>query len=146
MLVCLAAMLFVRVGEFLIAQGEHLFAATSLRMDPVRVVEAIATGVAFIGAGTVFRDRDRNVAHGLTTAASLLVVAPIGIAVATERYILAVGVTLLVFLILRVVNWIEIRTRIKQVPEPAPDYRPPPRPPRPNQQYRGNQRNREGFR
>src|SRR5690349_9533073 len=81
MLVCLAAMLFVRAGEFLILQAEHLVNRDALRADPVRIVEAIVTGIAFIGAGTMFRDRERNVAHGLTTAASLLVVAPIGVAV-----------------------------------------------------------------
>src|SRR5512140_2769189 len=100
MLVCLAAMLFVRVGEVLILDGQHLFSREALRTDPVRIVEAIVTGIAFIGAGTVFRDREHNAAHGLTTAASMLVVATIGIAVAVQRYVLATGATLLVFLVL----------------------------------------------
>lgn len=107
MLVCLAAMLFVRVGMFLIAESNQELSSEALRMDPVRLIEAIVTGVAFIGAGTVFRDPKRHFAEGLTTAASLLAVAPVGIAVAIDRYVLAVGITFLVFFVLRVLGRLE---------------------------------------
>ena len=65
------------------------------------------TGISFLGAGTVVIDPDRNVARGLTTAASLLAVAPIGIAVALDRYVLAVGTTLLVLFVLRLLGNVE---------------------------------------
>jgi len=145
MLVCLAAMLFVRVGEFLILEGQHLISRDALRADPVRIVEAIVTGISFIGAGMVFRDREHNTAHGLTTAASMLVVAPIGVAVAVQRYVLAAGATLLVFLVLRGVSVLESRLRLKEQgagrerfnEQAQPDRRPGPRPPRQNSPYRG---------
>ena len=70
-----------------------------------------------VGAGTIFRDRSQHSARGLTTAASLLTVAPIGVAVALERYILAAGATLLALFVLRVVFWGE--TRLKR-PGSAP--------------------------
>ena len=60
-----------------------------VRADPIRVVEAIATGVSFIGAGTVFRHYKENVVEGLTTAASLLFVAGIGVAVGLKQILLA---------------------------------------------------------
>lgn len=107
MLVCLAAMFFVRVGEFLIQDAQVFLNRETLRGDPVRIIEAIVTGISFIGAGTVFRDRNRQVAHGLTTAASLLTVAPIGVAVAINRYVLAVGATALLFFVLRIVGRLE---------------------------------------
>jgi putative Mg2+ transporter-C (MgtC) family protein len=109
MLVCLAAMLFVKVGQFLIADSQQALSAETLRTDPVRIIEAIVTGIAFLGAGTVFRDREAEKARGLTTAASLLTVAPIGVAVAIERYVLAVGATLLVLFVLRVMLQVEAR-------------------------------------
>jgi putative Mg2+ transporter-C (MgtC) family protein len=142
MLVCLAAMLFVRVGEFLVWQVDSVFAHDTLRADPVRIVEAIVTGIAFIGAGVVFRDRDQHVPRGLTTAASMLVVAPIGIAVAVGRYVLAVGITALVFIVLRGVNWLEIQARLKQRTTVS-EFRSGPRHPRPNPQFRNDQRGRE---
>lgn len=107
MLVCLGAMLFVNIGQLLIFHNQQLLSSEILNIDPVRMVEAIVTGVAFLGAGTIFRDPDKNVARGLTTAASLLVTAPIGIAVAIHRLTLAVGLTLIVLFVLRVLGKIE---------------------------------------
>lgn len=107
MLVCLASMMFVRVGQFLIVDSNKLLHSETLRMDPVRLIEAIVTGIAFLGAGTVFRDPEAAKMRGLTTAASLLVIAPIGIAVAIDRYVLAVGITLLALFVLRVLSKLE---------------------------------------
>src|SRR5262245_35121886 len=100
MLVCLASMLLVRCGQLIVTEWEDDLRPGTWMADPMRLLEAIATGVAFIGAGTVFRAGRDNVPRGLTTAATLLTVAPIGVAVAIERYILAVGITLLAFLVL----------------------------------------------
>lgn len=113
MLVCAGAALFVRTGMFLITESNQQFGDDILRMDPIRIIEAIVTGVAFIGAGTVFRDPDRHTPEGLTTAASLLSVAPVGIAVALDRYVLAGGITFLVFFVLRVLGTLEHRTKMK---------------------------------
>lgn len=109
MLVCLSAMLFVRIGQFLIEDAQASLAADTLRTDPVRIIEAIVTGLAFLGGGIIFRDPDRNVARGATTAASLMTVATIGIAIAIGRYGLALGITLLVLFIMRVVRILAIR-------------------------------------
>jgi len=107
MLVCLASMLFVRIGQFLIDDSEEFLQIETLRTDPVRIIEAIVTGVAFLGAGTIFRDREASKMRGLTTAASLLVIAPIGISIALDRYVLSVGITLLTLFVLRIVSRME---------------------------------------
>jgi putative Mg2+ transporter-C (MgtC) family protein len=63
-------------------------------------MQAIITGISFLGAGTIiFADR-RNKVEGLTTAASILFVSGLGMAVAIGRLFLAVILTIFVFLIL----------------------------------------------
>lgn len=86
-----------------------------LRMDPVRLIEAIVTGIAFLGAGTVFRDPEASKMRGLTTAASLLMIAPIGIAIAIDRYVLAVGITFIALFVLRIVSKLERKVSEKLI-------------------------------
>ena len=117
MLVCLAAMMFVRVGQFLIEDSQKVIAHGVLRADPVLIIEAIVTGIAFLGAGTIFRDREGSKMQGLTTAASLLITAPIGVAVAINRYVLAIGVTLLALFVLRVLMKFEAKAVPKETSE-----------------------------
>ncbi len=109
MLVCVATLLFVRLGQVLIADSIARFPGNYLRTDPLRLIEAIAVGISFIGAGTIFRDADETRKKGLTTAASLLATAPIGLAIALNRYIVACGVTLLALFILRTLHGLEMR-------------------------------------
>src|SRR5688572_33419108 len=84
MLVCLASMLFVRLGEMLIVDASEYSHPDQVRSDPAHLIAALATGISFIGAGTIFRDASQEKATGLTTAASLLTTAAIGVAVALE--------------------------------------------------------------
>lgn len=103
MLVAGAATLLVGLGDPIIQQMD--VSNEMLRSDPIRIVEAVVTGISFLGAGTIIRGREE--VEGLTTAASLLFVASIGIATALSQFILAVSLTLLLLLILRVVKWLE---------------------------------------
>lgn len=64
--------------------------------DPFKIFEAIVVGVSFIGAGVIMR-KEGGVKN-LTTAASLLVVATIGAAVALHAFLTAIGVTLIVLI------------------------------------------------
>lgn len=98
MLVGLAASLFVLLGELFIA---HFSTGTAImRFDPIRIVEAVVTGVSFLGAGMIFISKSELRVEGLTTAASILVTAAVGMMVGLSQYILAVGVTVLVFVVL----------------------------------------------
>lgn len=72
-----------------------------VRSDPVRVVEAIITGIGFLCAGTIFQHRKGENVQGLTTAASLLVSAAVGIAIALQRFVLAAAVTAMALVVLR---------------------------------------------
>lgn len=77
--------------------------------DPIRIVEAIITGISFLGAGTIFRSKEGEQVEGLTTAASVLLSASIGISVALRQFVVAIGVTVLALLVLRVLAMVEKR-------------------------------------
>lgn len=100
MLVGATSALFVMLATYLIASFEPRDLVT---VDPVRVIEAIVVGISFLGAGTIFKytREGEGVVEGLTTSASILSVAAIGIAVALEAFILAVGAALMNLFI----NW-----------------------------------------
>lgn len=105
MLVCGAATMLVGIGELLILSFDG--SDSILSVDPVRVIEAIIAGVSFLGAGTIFRRPDQDRVEGLTTAASLLFVAAIGVSVANRQLVLAIGATIIVLLVLRSGRWLE---------------------------------------
>lgn len=94
MLVGATAAFFVMLAAHMISSFEPQDIVT---VDPVRVVEAIVVGVSFLGAGTIFKytRQGEGVVEGLTTSASILSVSAIGIAVALDAYVLAVGAALL---------------------------------------------------
>jgi len=79
----------------------------SVRVDPARLATAVISGIGFLGAGTIlFTGKSIT---GLTTAASLWVVAAIGLAVGAGFYFAAILTTLFVFLTLMVLNVFEQR-------------------------------------
>jgi putative Mg2+ transporter-C (MgtC) family protein len=100
MLVGATAALFVMLAEHMISSFEPQDIVT---VDPVRVIEAIVVGISFLGAGTIFKytRQGEGVVEGLTTSASILAVSAMGIAVAMNAFVLAVGVALLNLFI----NW-----------------------------------------
>lgn len=76
-----------------------------VQMDPIRMIEAIVAGITFLGAGTIIRQKSG--VEGLTTAASLLFVAALGVTVALSQFILAIGLTVLNLVILRGIKFFE---------------------------------------
>jgi putative Mg2+ transporter-C (MgtC) family protein len=78
-----------------------------LQIEPLATVQAIVTGISFLGAGTIFVSGRLGRVKGLTTAASIWVTAAVGIAVGLERYVLAAGTTLLILVILQVLGRFE---------------------------------------
>jgi putative Mg2+ transporter-C (MgtC) family protein len=74
-------------------------------IDPMRVAAQIASGIGFIGAGTIIRDRGS--VRGITTAAALWVSAAVGMAAGAALWGLAIAggvITLLVLVVLRPVR------------------------------------------
>jgi putative Mg2+ transporter-C (MgtC) family protein len=89
--------------NILISIGATLFTVLSMRMaaekgDPGRVAAQILAGVGFIGAGTILHTR--GAVTGLTSAATIWVVAAIGMALGTGAYVEAVGTTAIVMIVL----------------------------------------------
>ncbi|HQV52867.1 MAG: MgtC/SapB family protein [Flavobacteriales bacterium] len=100
MVIGAVAALFILLGKIVITiYDTSLSENVEITTDPVRVFEAIVVGVSFIGAGTIMRSSNGNGVQNLTTAASLLLSAGIGISVALHLYVLAVGVALLAWVI-----------------------------------------------
>jgi len=89
--------------NILICVGATLFTSLSLVMaegrgDPARVAAQVLPGVGFIGAGTILHTRGS--VTGLTSAATIWVVAAIGMALGSRAYTEAIGTTLLVMFVL----------------------------------------------
>lgn len=96
--------------NILICIGSVLYTKLSITMaggtaDPTRVAAQIVTGVGFIGAGTILHARGAVV--GLTSAATIWVVAAIGVALGAGYYAESLGTTLLVLLVLRGLGRVE---------------------------------------
>ena len=67
--------------------------------DPSRVAASIVVGIGFLGAGTILKTKEKVI--GLTTAATLWIVASIGVATGAGFYLLAIIATILAFLVLK---------------------------------------------
>jgi putative Mg2+ transporter-C (MgtC) family protein len=94
-LVALAAALFTILAFeiFHTVQGEG-----ASNPDPIRAVEAVTAGIAFLGAGAIFRSGG-NV-QGLTTGAGMWLAGAVGVATALGYYLVAFGVALLAVIVL----------------------------------------------
>lgn len=103
----------------LVAVGSATYTILSLYAFPAdaadvsRVAANIVVGIGFIGAGTIIRQG--NVVVGLTTAATLWVVASIGLACAVGQGYLAIIVTFLVLVVLIVLKSLELRVGRKHL-------------------------------
>ena len=71
------------------------------------MIEAVVTGVSFLGAGTIIRNRGENQIEGLTTAATLLLTSALGISIALQQIVLTIGITVIVLVILRGIKFLE---------------------------------------
>jgi putative Mg2+ transporter-C (MgtC) family protein len=102
--------------NILICVGSTLFTVLSVKLsagigDPGRIAAQVLTGVGFIGAGTILHTRGS--VTGLTSAATIWVVAAIGMALGASAYSEALGTTLLVMLILKGLGLLETRVALQ---------------------------------
>ena len=82
--------------HILVCIGSCLIMLTSLyvfdiynavaNLDPSRIASGVITGIGFLGAGAIIREREKEDVKGLTTAASLWVVAGLGLAIGCGLY------------------------------------------------------------
>lgn len=103
-LICVGATLLT---ELSLVAASGLVEHELVRADPARIAAQIVSGIGFIGAGTILISRGSVL--GLTTAATLWVVAALGMAVGLHMYVVAVGGTVLVVATLFVLGRFEAR-------------------------------------
>ncbi len=90
--------------HILICAGAALFTVVSLygfgaAADPARVAAGIVAGIGFLGAGAIIR-REEGVVAGLTTAATIWVVAAIGLAAGAGLYLVSAVTTAVILIVL----------------------------------------------
>jgi putative Mg2+ transporter-C (MgtC) family protein len=100
MLVGIAAALYTSIAE--LAVTDVTPGGARLQADPIRAIQAVAIGIGFLGSGVIFVSRKDEEVQGLTTAASIWATAAIGIAAGLAHYVLAVGATVLLLVVLHV--------------------------------------------
>ena len=92
----------------LVALGAALFVAVPAHLSAMRgddaisrVIQGVATGVGFLGAGEIFRDPDsvRSI-HGLTSAAAIWATAALGVLAVAGSWATILSATVLVLLVL----------------------------------------------
>ena len=98
--------------HMLVCLGSALFVLVTLQEFPNesgRIIAGIATGVGFLGAGTIFKAKSE--VHGLTTAASVWAVSAVGLAIGLGYYLMTAVAVVLVLIILQL-NHIEFFRRL----------------------------------
>ena len=108
-LVCIAAAAFgiltVEISHAPMFQADPI--KDSLRVDPIRAVEAITAGIAFLAAGTIMFSKGE--VHGLTTGAGMWLAGAIGLAAGFGYWQLAGLGTLMVVIVLGVLHTFEVK-------------------------------------
>jgi len=113
MMVSLAAATFTVVTFELIERAKLEGSAS---VDPIRIVEAVTAGVAFLAAGAVIQARGK--VHGVTTGAGLWLAGAIGTACGVGAYSIAVLAAVLGLIVLSLVRPLD-RLVPKKEPPPA---------------------------
>jgi putative Mg2+ transporter-C (MgtC) family protein len=97
--------------HILVGVGSCVFTLLSIfafgNGDPGRVASQILPGLGFLGAGAILKQE--NTIVGITTAASLWATAAIGMSVGTGAWLLAILLTLSIWITLVVIRYFEVR-------------------------------------
>lgn len=94
--------------HMLVSLGSALFVMAAVESgvgagDVSRVVQGVASGVGFLGAGAILKLSDKREIRGLTTAAGIWMTSAAGLSAGLGRYGLAILAALMAWLILAVV-------------------------------------------
>jgi putative Mg2+ transporter-C (MgtC) family protein len=99
MLVCLGAALFSMISYKMALMDPHG------RSDVTRIASNIVSGIGFLGAGIIFRSGQD--VKGLTTATTVWLTAAIGMAAGTGHFVLAIAGTLITWITLFLLHYLE---------------------------------------
>jgi len=75
--------------------------------DPTRTIQAIMTGIGFLGAGLIFQSK-RSGTQGVTTAATVFATAAMGCSVGLGFQVAGAWLTIIILIILRSTRFLEI--------------------------------------
>lgn len=114
-LISSGAATFAMLGTRVIDQSMLSDAESIIRADPTRVLSYIISGVGFLGAGAILHSKKS--VKGLTTAASIWVVAGIGAACGLGEYTIAIVVFLIGFVFLWI-PWVYYEITDQDPPDP----------------------------
>jgi putative Mg2+ transporter-C (MgtC) family protein len=116
--------------HMLVALGSAFFVLApqqaGMELDGLsRVTQGVVSGIGFLGAGTILKLSDQQKIKGLTTAASIWLVAAVGVACGMGRLSSAIVVTLLAFVILanlqRFEHWLAGKKEVPPSQTPGPE-------------------------
>lgn len=96
---CLFTLLAFELMELPTDEREHL------RVDPLRLIEAVTSGVAFLAAGTIISSPEK--VKGLTTGAGMWMAGALGVACGLGQILLAVFGAVVALFVLAVLKFIE---------------------------------------
>jgi putative Mg2+ transporter-C (MgtC) family protein len=106
MLVGIGAAGFTLAGVLLTYESKAVVTPQRLlQLDPGRIIQGIAGGIGFLGAGTIIQSR--GTVHGVTTAACVWVTGAIGVMCGFGLYAVAVLLTVMTFAVLTLVGYAE---------------------------------------
>lgn len=96
----------VTLGSLIFVQGGMLMASKTMSgADPTRLASMIVSGIGFIGAGAIMRSRFHI--GGLASAATIWCLGGLGVLIAWDQALVALGFALVLFTLLRVVPYLE---------------------------------------
>jgi putative Mg2+ transporter-C (MgtC) family protein len=104
-LVCVAAAIYALLTIEIV--HAPMFVREGSQFDPIRIVEAVTAGVAFLAAGIVIFTKGE--VHGLTTGAGMWLAGAIGVAAGLGLWQVALFATLLALVVLSLLHALEIR-------------------------------------
>lgn len=94
---CAAAlMMIISKYAFYDVAIEGMLIGADIRLDPSRVASTIVSGVGFLGAGTIFVNK--NKISGLTTAAGIWATSGVGMAIGSGLYVVGIAATIIIVL------------------------------------------------
>lgn len=97
-LVALGSCLSMIISINLAIESKDLYGFTSA--DPTRIAAQVVTGISFLGAGTIMANSKEKIITGLTTAASIWVVAALGLVVGAGYRVIAIAATIMIYAVL----------------------------------------------
>ncbi|HLZ60937.1 MAG TPA: MgtC/SapB family protein [Ktedonosporobacter sp.] len=111
--------------QALVALGSSLFTIISaygflsflniphVQIDPTRIASYIVAGIGFLGAGSIFLVHNQERVRGLTTAASVWLVAAVGMACGAGLLLEAIATTILALIVLVLLRLVERALTLK---------------------------------